>query len=107
MKTSDDLFNDRVTKELDNTFMRGAVSSAQERFQTRRLTQAEELGHWEEWRSHGEEIRKHVLANLDFYLYQLSENVAQRGGHVYFAQTAKEATDYIRGIAKRKMLRKS
>ncbi|MDM5232999.1 LutB/LldF family L-lactate oxidation iron-sulfur protein [Lysinibacillus pakistanensis] len=106
MKTSDDLFNDRVTKELDNTFMRGAVSSAQERFQTRRLTQAEELGHWEEWRSHGEEIRKHVLANLDFYLYQLSENVAQRGGHVYFAQTAKEATDYIRGIAKKKNAKK-
>lgn len=106
MKTSDNLFNDRVTKELDNTFMRGAVSSAQERFQTRRLTQAEELGHWEEWRSHGEEIRKHVLANLDFYLYQLSENVAQRGGHVYFAQTAKEATDYIRGIAKKKNAKK-
>ncbi|MGG2110617.1 LutB/LldF family L-lactate oxidation iron-sulfur protein [Lysinibacillus pakistanensis] len=106
MKTSDDLFNHRVTKELDNTFMRGAVSSAQERFQTRRLLQAAELGHWEEWRSHGEEIRKHVLTNLDFYLYQLSENVAQRGGHVYFAQTTKEATDYIKGIAKKKNAKK-
>ena len=102
MKTSDDRFQQRVTKELDNQFMRRAVSSAQERFQTRRLQQAEELGHWEEWRSHGEEIRKHVLANLDYYLYQLSENVAKRGGHVFFAQTAQEATDYIQSIAKKK-----
>ena len=101
MKTSDERFKHRVTKELENMFMRGAVSSAQERLQTRRLQQADELGHWEEWRSHGEEIRKHVLANLDYYLYQLSENVSKRGGHVYFAQTAKEATDYIQSIAKK------
>ena len=102
MKTSNDRFHDRVTNELENQFMRGAVSSAQDRFQTRRLQQAQELGHWEEWRSHGEEIRKHVLENLDYYLYQLSENVAKRGGHVFFAQTAQEATAYIQGIAKKK-----
>lgn len=102
MKTSDDRFHQRVTKELENQFMRHAVSSAQERFQTRRLQQTRELGHWEEWRSHGEEIRKHVLANLDYYLYQLSENVAKRGGHVFFAQTAQEATAYIQSIAKQK-----
>ncbi|MEK5333074.1 MULTISPECIES: LutB/LldF family L-lactate oxidation iron-sulfur protein [unclassified Lysinibacillus] len=106
MKTSDDRFNQRVTKELENTFMRGAVSSAQERFQTRRLQQANELGHWEEWRSHGEEIRQHVLANLDYYLYQLSENVAKRGGHVYFAKTAEEATTYIQQIAIEKQAKK-
>ena len=33
----------------------------------------------------GEEIRQHVLNNLDFYLHELSENVAKRGGHVFFA----------------------
>lgn len=106
MKTSDDRFNKRVSKELENTFMRGAVSSAQERFQTRRLQQADELGHWEEWRSHGEEIRQHILANLDYYLYQLSENVANRGGHVYFAKTAEEATSYIQQIAEKKQAKK-
>jgi len=91
---------------LENEFMRNAVSSAQHRFQTRRTTATEQLGNWEEWRNHGEEIRKHVLANLDYYLYELSENVAKRGGHVFFAQTAEEANDYIIAVAKEKQARK-
>lgn len=33
----------------------------------------DELGHWEEWRDLSKQIRNHVLANLDAYLYQLSE----------------------------------
>src|SRR5690606_4078441 len=57
---------------------------------------------WEEWRNHGEEIRQHVLENLDYYLYQLSDQVANRGGHVFFAQTAEEASAYISDLAKRK-----
>lgn len=106
MKTSTEKFNVRVDKEIKNSFMRGAVSSAQDRFQSRRLKAAEELGNWEEWRSHAEEIRQHVLENLDYYLYQLSENVSKRGGHVFFAKTAEEANEYIKGIAKKKNAKK-
>ncbi|MDQ1000690.1 L-lactate dehydrogenase complex protein LldF [Neobacillus niacini] len=106
MKISSEKFTNRVDKGLNDTFMRGAVSSAQERFQTRRLTAAEELGNWEDWRSHGEEIRQHVLENLDYYLYQLSENVSNRGGHVFFAQTAEEAREYIQRVAQKKNAKK-
>lgn len=86
--------------------MRGAISSAQTRFQTRRQERADELGNWEEWRNHAEEIRQHVLENLDAYLYQLSENVEKRGGHVFFAQTAEEASQYIKNIAVQKQAKK-
>src|SRR3954453_24034823 len=106
MKTSEDKFTDRVDKGLHDSFMRGAVSSAQGRFQSRRLSAAEELGNWEDWRSHGEEIRQHVLENLDYYLYQLSENVKKRGGHVFFAQTKEDANNYIRGIVQQKKAKK-
>ena len=106
MKISNSQFPDRLDENLQNEFMRNAVSSAQHRFQTRRTTATEQLGNWEEWRNHGEEIRKHVLANLDYYLYELSENVAKRGGHVFFAQTAEEANDYIVAVAKEKQARK-
>ncbi|QOR66627.1 iron-sulfur cluster-binding protein [Cytobacillus suaedae] len=95
MKTSNDSFKDRVDNGIQNTFMRSAVAGAQERLRTRKEASTEELGNWEDWRSHGEEIRKHVLENLDFYLHQLSENVAARGGHVFFAETAEEANQYI------------
>ncbi|EWG12704.1 LutB/LldF family L-lactate oxidation iron-sulfur protein [Cytobacillus firmus] len=106
MKIGKNDFKDRVDSGINNSFMRGAVSGAQERLQTRRLDAAAELGNWEEWRSLSEEIRQHVLENLDFYLYQLSENVAKRGGHVYFAETAEEASAYIREVIEKKNARK-
>ncbi len=102
MKIGNDHFNERVDAGINNAFMRGAVSLGQERLQTRRLLAAEELGNWEEWRSLGEEIRQHVLDNLDFYLFQLSENVTNRGGHVFFAETTEEARQYIRDVIEKK-----
>ncbi|WP_099352569.1 LutB/LldF family L-lactate oxidation iron-sulfur protein [Fredinandcohnia onubensis] len=102
LKTSNEPFKTRVQKEVQNSFMRGAVSKAQETIQGRKQTVTDELGNWEEWRNHGEEIRQHVLENLDYYLYQLSEQVANRGGHVFFAQTAEEASTYISDLAKKK-----
>ncbi len=95
MKIGADDFRTRVDEGIHNTFMRDTVLGAQDRFQTRRLNAVEELGNWEDWRSHGEEIRQHVLSNLDFYLHQLSESVAKRGGHVFFAETPEEANRYV------------
>lgn len=106
MKTSSKQFGERVDNGLNNAFMRQAVSGAQERLHDRRLAAAAELGNWEEWRSHSEEIRQHVLENLDYYLYQLSENVIQRGGHVFFAETAEDAAQYIKEVAKKKKAKK-
>ncbi|MBS4210391.1 LutB/LldF family L-lactate oxidation iron-sulfur protein [Bacillus sp. FJAT-50079] len=106
MKIGENDFKKRVDSGLQNQFMRKAVSGAQERLQTRRLQAAAELGNWEDWRSHGEEIRQHVLENLDFYLYELSENVAKRGGHVFFAATADEANQYIRSVIEKKHAKK-
>jgi L-lactate dehydrogenase complex protein LldF len=106
MKVGTEDFKNRVDAGLQNTFMRGAVSGAQDRLEVRRQLAAEELGNWEEWRSLGEEIRQHVLENLDFYLHQLSENVAKRGGHVFFASTAEEANNYIMGVMKEKEAKK-
>ncbi len=106
MKIGTAAFKERVSEGIDNEFMRGAVSGAQERLRTRRLQAAEELGNWEDWRSHAEEIRQHVLDNLDFYLEQLAENVASRGGHVFFAETAEEASSYIRDVIRQKNAKK-
>ncbi len=106
MKISTTDFKERVDKGIQDSFMRGAVVGAQERMGTRRLDATIELGNWEEWRMHGEEIRKHVLDHLDYYLEQLSENVAKRGGHVFFAQTAEQANEYIREVIKEKNAKK-
>ena len=99
-------FKKRVGKGLEDNFMRGAVRSAQGRLHTNRGKAAEELGDWEEWRNHGQEIRQHTIENLDYYLQLLSEKVAERGGHVFFAETAEEANEYVREVARKKAARK-
>jgi L-lactate dehydrogenase complex protein LldF len=102
IKIGQDPFFKRVENGINDRQMQMAVSSAQERFQERRQEAAAELGYWEEWRKWGEAIRAHTLSHLDYYLEQLSENVSKAGGHVFFAQTAAEANDYITQIIKRK-----
>ncbi|MYL59419.1 amino acid dehydrogenase, partial [Virgibacillus halodenitrificans] len=106
LQIGDTSFKDRVQEGLKNDFMRQAVSSAQGRLRNGRLSAAEELGDWEDWRTLGEEIRTHTMENLDFYLQQLSEQVENRGGNVFFAETAEEANEYIKNVVKKKNGRK-
>lgn len=105
MKIGDKSFFGRVDDALQDDFMRQAMSSAQDRLRGKKqaaTVEDELVGDWEEWRSAGEEIRQHTLDNLDFYLEQLSENFTKRGGHIYFAKTAEDATRYVQEVAKRK-----
>ena len=80
LKTSNLPFKARVDHEVHNTIMRKAVVKAQETIGANRQKMVDELGHWEEWRDLSKQIRNHVLANLDAYLYQLSEKVIENGG---------------------------
>ncbi|HLR68124.1 LutB/LldF family L-lactate oxidation iron-sulfur protein [Virgibacillus alimentarius] len=102
LRIGDASFDNRVEDGIKNDFMRQAVSSAQGRLKSGRLHAAEELGDWEDWRTLGEEIRTHTMENLDYYLQQLSEQVAKRGGNVFFAETAEEANAYIQNVVKKK-----
>ncbi|BDH46328.1 iron-sulfur cluster-binding protein [Salmonella enterica subsp. enterica serovar Choleraesuis] len=106
LKTSNiDDFKTRIRQEIGNNVMRKAVANAQERIGANRQKMVDELGHWEEWRDRAEQIRNHVLENLDGYLYQLSENVEKNGGKIFFAATREEATDYIASVARRRKAR--
>ncbi|CRL61996.1 LutB/LldF family L-lactate oxidation iron-sulfur protein [Proteus vulgaris] len=106
IKTSDIDFRPRLEHEMKDTIMRNAVVMAQERIGSNRQIMVKELGNWEEWRDRAEQIRNHVLENLDAYLYQLSEKVTENGGHVYFAKTAEDASRYICEVAKKKNAKK-
>ena len=106
LRTSEIPFKERLNDEIHNEVMRKAVVMAQERIGANRQKMVDELGHWEEWREQAKAIRSHVLQNLDAYLYQLSEKVTANGGHIYFANTAQDATDYIKKIAAQKQAKK-
>ncbi|UJR54756.1 LutB/LldF family L-lactate oxidation iron-sulfur protein [Dickeya zeae] len=106
LKTSDVAFKARIKQQIDDPIMRNAVANAQERIGANRQKMVDELGHWEDWRERASQIREHVLANLDAYLYQLSERVSANGGHVFFAKTKEDATDYILRVAQSKQAKK-
>lgn len=106
LKTSAVAFKQRIQTQIDDPVMRQAVAGAQERIGINRQKMVDDLGHWEAWRDRAGQIREHVLENLDAYLYQLSEQVSARGGKVYFAPTAADATDYILRVAQEKQARK-
>nr|WP_305415743.1 lactate utilization protein B [Photobacterium leiognathi] len=106
MKTSNQKFKDRIHVKMKDESMRAYVANAQERMFKNRAIAAEKLGNWEEWREMGMDIRNHVLENLDYYLQQLSDNVEKNGGHIYFAATAEDATNYIEKIIQQKNAKK-
>lgn len=106
MRIGDKTFKEAFKVESKDTFMRGAVSSAQDRLRDRKIQAQEDLGNWEEWRNHAEEIRQHTLSNLDYYLDMLANNVSELGGHVYFASTPEEANAYVTDILKKKEAKK-
>ncbi|CAG20744.1 LutB/LldF family L-lactate oxidation iron-sulfur protein [Photobacterium profundum] len=106
MKTSKLKFKERIKVQMKDDFMRESVANAQTRMYTNRQIAADKLGNWEQWREMGMDIRDHVLENLDYYLHELSENVKNNGGQVFFARTASDATDYVESIIKAKNAKK-
>ncbi|MCO1604001.1 LutB/LldF family L-lactate oxidation iron-sulfur protein [Desulfosporosinus nitroreducens] len=90
----------RVDKALANNFLRQATRRATDRLRNNKYKASDELGNWEEWRNAGETIRKHVIANLDFYLHQLIEQMEQRGVHVHLAKTPADAVGIVRNIVR-------
>lgn len=88
----------RVDTALSNDFLRKATRRATDRLRNQKYKAAEELGDWEQWREAGQAIRTQVIANLDFYLKQLIEQVEKNGGHVHLAQTPTDAVEVVRKL---------
>lgn len=89
----------RTEEALKDDFLRKAVAFTTDKLKTGRLGAMEAFGNWEEWRERGKQIRSHVVANLDYYLTQFTDNVAKAGGHVYFCQTSEEAVQTFLKLA--------
>jgi L-lactate dehydrogenase complex protein LldF len=87
-----------LDKALQDDFLRLATRRATDALRHKKLSAANELGDWEEWRQAGEKIRNHVIKNLDFYLNQLIQNVEKNGGHVHLAKTPQDAVKIVQEI---------
>jgi L-lactate dehydrogenase complex protein LldF len=56
---------------------------------------------WESMRTRAADIKADVVEQLDYYLDLAERNIRRNGGHVYFADDAKQANDIVLDIAKR------
>ncbi len=99
-------FHDRAQRQVDDAVMRKAVAKAQDLIGGNRARIMAELEDPEGWRDRAMQIRNYVLENLDALLYQLTENVTRNGGHVFFAKTKEEATQYILSVCQAKNAKK-
>jgi L-lactate dehydrogenase complex protein LldF len=90
----------RAARALDDPFLRKAVRVTVERLRAGRDKSALALGDWEQWRERGRAVRQHVIANLDHYLAEFSQNFVDLGGHIHFAADAAEARAIVLGIAR-------
>jgi L-lactate dehydrogenase complex protein LldF len=59
------------------------------------------FANWDEARALCHAIKADAVAHLDTHLLRFEEQVQKRGGHVFWAETAAEACDYILNLAKR------
>ncbi len=99
-------FHDRARAQVEDPVMRRAVAKAQDVIGANRARILEELGDVDLWRDRAASIRDYVLENLDALLSQLADKVEENGGHVFFAKTKEEATEYILGVCREKNARK-
>jgi len=97
-----DSFAQRVEKGLADQTTRHTVGRVQDFFKAVRARAFDDLGDVDQWRRRAEAIRQHTMENLDAYLEQFAEQVAARGGHVYFAPDAEAACRYVCRIAQQR-----
>ncbi|MBM7867855.1 iron-sulfur cluster-binding protein [Heliobacterium gestii] len=91
MAVSNKDLHDRIQAAFRHPFLRKAVRSATNTLRDRKAVVAHDLGHWQEWRAIGQQIRDHVVDNLDVYLKRFAANMARQGAQVHWASTGDDA----------------
>jgi L-lactate dehydrogenase complex protein LldF len=93
-------FTPRATEAINNPTIQQSLDRLSN-FRQGRVDSIAEFGQkrWEEHSKRAQEIKYETLEHLDYYLDMLSTNVERAGGTVFFAHDAKEANDYVAGVA--------
>ena len=101
MKTKTKEFRQAARQALRDSRLQQAHEVVYNGFHQRKLVASAATPDWEQQRSRGKAIKDHTIANLDYYLGMLAENVESNGGNVYFAADINEANSYVRNVAGR------
>ena len=102
METKTKNFRREASSAIHNERIQSNLEGLYTGFHQARIVASEKTEDWEALKDRGREVKRHTIENLDYYLEMAASNVTKAGGHVYFAQTAEAATQYILDLAKSK-----
>ncbi|HTS47959.1 MAG TPA: LUD domain-containing protein, partial [Bryobacteraceae bacterium] len=97
----------RFHQTLDDPRLQLAIYSATQRLIDHRAgaVAGERLPDYQALRTRANEIKKHTIEYLDYYLEQLESNVVAHGGQVVFCRTGDEVADFVLELAKKRNAR--
>jgi L-lactate dehydrogenase complex protein LldF len=96
---------ERAERALGDEPLRKAVRFTVDRLRSGKQQGVEAIGHFEELRELGRQIRKHTITNLDYYLERFAAQATARGVQLHFARDAAEATAHALRIVAQKHAR--
>ncbi|MEY2399457.1 MAG: L-lactate dehydrogenase complex protein LldF [Actinomycetota bacterium] len=92
----------RTTAALGDERLGRALSNAADTFEQRRAIATAAFVDHDQVRNHARSIRADVLSRLPDLLEEFADRVIAAGGHVCWAPTASDATNYVRDVARRR-----
>jgi len=102
---STEKYVETARRGIANPVLQKALAGLQDRFGRGTAEAYRRLPEGPDLRLRAHEIREAAIANLDVLLETLAAKLRANGGHVFFAETAKEAVDYGLAVARRNNVR--
>ncbi len=95
-------FREIARGKLADARIQGALDDSTNRLRSHRLDAWAQLPDVEELRERAHEIRMAVVDDLEAHVTRFMDALTARGGHVYFARTAEEASLYVADVCRRR-----
>jgi L-lactate dehydrogenase complex protein LldF len=99
MKPAQEFLRNAAAKSADLKH-RQIIRKNVDHYESRLAVGLARFADWEAARQQSAAIRQHAIDHLDHYLLQFEQKVQQRGGHVFWAETAEEARQYVTNLAR-------
>lgn len=101
MQVASTKFKTSARAALLDERLQDALRKSRGGFVDKRRHAVDDFPQFERLRTHAADIKNHVLTNLDFYLEQFEQSVADAGGQVHFASTPEQGVETILDICQR------
>src|SRR5512141_165047 len=96
----------RAAEKSGDLTHRAIIRKNMDHYESRLAGAMSKFSDWEGAREQAAAIRQDAIDHLDDYLLQFETKVKERGGKVFWAETAQEAREYITNLAQARGVKK-